>query len=527
MPGAIAPPRHSPRALIRVERGRRAEVDDHARAAVQVDRGHRVDDAVGADLLGVVGEDRHAGPDARLDDDRRHVAVVAAHHRAHLVQHRRHGRAQRDAVDVGTSHRGVWADEPVQHDASSSAVRRASVAMRQCSTRSSPSNRPSTVWVLPTSIASSIRRSSAAAGRGRCRGSARSGSGRRRRGSRRRSRRPLGRDRGSARRSPRSSSARRAMSTHRSMSRSDMLSRSTRSAPASTTTRTARQSRPRPRPARPGTPARTAAKASSTPPAAITWLSLTRAASDSDMRWLTPPPHRTAYFSSARSPGVVLRVSRITAPVPATASTQRRVSVAMPDRWDSRLSVVRSAVRSSRVGPSRSATPRPRATGRRPRHETTDHDVPVPASARTVSATTSPATTPSARATKSATASLVSGHGRHAGDVHAAGQVLGDGEPGDPLYVVGIEACLDQALSEIGGCHLSRSPSRSSLARRLGCSRVTCSFLRTSSRPVAAVQRADEVAAPRVVGVGIVLAPVAAPRLRRGAGRRRAGPLPR
>ena len=34
-----------------------------------------------------------------------------------------------------------------------------------------------------------------------------------------------------------------------------------------------------------------------------------------------PPPQRTACFSSARRPGVVLRVSRIVAPVPSTAST--------------------------------------------------------------------------------------------------------------------------------------------------------------------------------------------------------------
>ena len=48
------------------------------------------------------------------------------------------------------------------------------------------------------------------------------------------------------------------------------------------------------------------------------------------MRWLVPPPAATAAFSSARSPGVVLRVSRIRAPVPATASTYRAVSVAIP-----------------------------------------------------------------------------------------------------------------------------------------------------------------------------------------------------
>ncbi len=41
---------------------------------------------------------------------------------------------------------------------------------------------------------------------------------------------------------------------------------------------------------------------------------------------MTPPPQRTAYFSRARRPGVVLRVSRMRAPVPSTASTQRAVS---------------------------------------------------------------------------------------------------------------------------------------------------------------------------------------------------------
>ena len=41
------------------------------------------------------------------------------------------------------------------------------------------------------------------------------------------------------------------------------------------------------------------------------WLSLIRIPSSSPARWLVPPPARTAYFSSARSVGVVLRVSRI------------------------------------------------------------------------------------------------------------------------------------------------------------------------------------------------------------------------
>ena len=47
-----------------------------------------------------------------------------------------------------------------------------------------------------------------------------------------------------------------------------------------------------------------------TPPASRTWLSLISMPSSRPKRWLTPPPARTAYFSSARSSGVVLRVSR-------------------------------------------------------------------------------------------------------------------------------------------------------------------------------------------------------------------------
>ena len=50
--------------------------------------------------------------------------------------------------------------------------------------------------------------------------------------------------------------------------------------------------------------------AAATPPARRMWLSLIRMPSSSPPRWLVPPPARTAYFSSARSVGVVLRVSR-------------------------------------------------------------------------------------------------------------------------------------------------------------------------------------------------------------------------
>ncbi len=46
-----------------------------------------------------------------------------------------------------------------------------------------------------------------------------------------------------------------------------------------------------------------------TPPAAAMWLFLIRIASNRPMRWLVTPPAAAACFSSARSPGVVLRVS--------------------------------------------------------------------------------------------------------------------------------------------------------------------------------------------------------------------------
>ena len=86
-------------------------------------------------------------------------------------------------------------------------------------------------------------------------------------------------------------------------------------------------------------------------PAASLWLSLTIATSYRPMRLLVPPPARTAYFSSTRRPGVVLRVSSTVRLVPASASAQARVCVATPDMRQSRFSAVRSAVSS---GPRRS-----------------------------------------------------------------------------------------------------------------------------------------------------------------------------
>ena len=91
--------------------------------------------------------------------------------------------------------------------------------------------------------------------------------------------------------------------------------------------------------------ARARRTASATPPQAATWLSLMRIPSPSANRWFLPPPARTAAFSSMRQPGVVLRVSRrrVRPPPAASASAQRRVAVATPERRCRKLSAVRSA----------------------------------------------------------------------------------------------------------------------------------------------------------------------------------------
>src|SRR6266446_3067627 len=86
-------------------------------------------------------------------------------------------------------------------------------------------------------------------------------------------------------------------------------------------------------------------------PATAMWLSLINMASSSPKRWLKPPPQRTAYFSSARRPGVVLRVQQMRARVPATRRTNSCVAVATPERRPSRLSAVRSAPSMARAGP--------------------------------------------------------------------------------------------------------------------------------------------------------------------------------
>src|SRR6266542_4067068 len=100
-----------------------------------------------------------------------------------------------------------------------------------------------------------------------------------------------------------------------------MLSRRIRSAPASWASRTSSRLSASTSTGSVVSDERARSTAARMPPARRMWLSLIRTASYSPRRWFVPPPQRTAYFSRLRRPGVVLRVSRISTPVPETAST--------------------------------------------------------------------------------------------------------------------------------------------------------------------------------------------------------------
>src|SRR5207245_8171396 len=102
---------------------------------------------------------------------------------------------------------------------------------------------------------------------------------------------------------------------------------------------------------RPSAPATARSVACRTEPAMRMWFSLTRIAASRPARWGVAPPISTVYFARKRSSGVVLRVSRMRARVPSTASTKRRVRVATPHvRWR-KLRATRSAVRRARARP--------------------------------------------------------------------------------------------------------------------------------------------------------------------------------
>ena len=99
---------------------------------------------------------------------------------------------------------------------------------------------------------------------------------------------------------------------------------------------------------------------------------------------------------------MVLRVSRIRALLPDTASVHSRVRVATPDRWVSRLSAVRSAVSRSRTGPVAVSSTSPGRTMSPSAAVIRTLTRPCPTTAKTKATTGRPATTPASRGTTSA-----------------------------------------------------------------------------------------------------------------------------
>ena len=133
MPGAIAPPTYSPRALTTSKVVAVPKSTTIAGPPYSVGGGERVDDPVGADLARVVHQHRDAGPHARLDDDR------AARRRSSRASMSRHscstaGTVEQTAMPRSGRRPGESCSSPRSSTAHSSAVRRSSVATRQWST---------------------------------------------------------------------------------------------------------------------------------------------------------------------------------------------------------------------------------------------------------------------------------------------------------------------------------------------------------------------------------------------------------
>ena len=97
-----------------VEGGRRAEVDHDRRARHALGGGHRVRDAIRADLLRVVVQDRDAGAHARTHDQRGLPEEPLAQLLDALV-HGRHDAAEDDAAHGRSRHAPVG-EEASQHD---------------------------------------------------------------------------------------------------------------------------------------------------------------------------------------------------------------------------------------------------------------------------------------------------------------------------------------------------------------------------------------------------------------------------
>src|SRR6266540_4268504 len=305
---------------------------DHGRVVAQLGDhppGHRVGHPVGADLARVVGQDRQARPDPGLQHQRLEAAV-APDHLAHGLAEPRHHRGDDHAGGGGAEVHTLLRQEPAEQQGvlvggalrhgrhppvldQLVAVEHADgdlgVADVQCqqhggsSYQSRPTSSEGAEWVRPPID----RKSTPVAATWRA----------------------------LARVIPPDASVRArpaAMATALDIMSRSMLSSSSSSQSTSSAWATSSRVSTSTSSGRPGPALRAAATAAASPPAVRMWLSLSRRASPRLMRWFWPPPARTAYLASWRSPGSVLRVSRITAPVPSTAATNAAVSMATPER---------------------------------------------------------------------------------------------------------------------------------------------------------------------------------------------------
>jgi hypothetical protein len=93
-PGQITPPRYSPFAEV--------DHDNRQALAVRLKRRDRVDDAIGADLGGVVDQNRDAGIDRRLEHER-HASEVFRDHRDQRAGERWHHRRDHDPGDLAAA----------------------------------------------------------------------------------------------------------------------------------------------------------------------------------------------------------------------------------------------------------------------------------------------------------------------------------------------------------------------------------------------------------------------------------------
>src|SRR5581483_4287006 len=251
-------------------------------------------DAVRPDLARVVHLDRQPGTYARLEDHGRNRREMAMQHRPPFGENGRHGRTHHDALEAVE----FVADQAAQQDrpfvagpavigldqpmpADDTVIQNAENGVRiadidgqdahQPACKSRPMSKTFTECVrAPTEIQSTPVSATPRA--------------------RSKVRPPLA-----------SRIARPAVICTASVScASVMLSSRIRSQPTSSSSRSSCSEPTSTSIGRSGHISLTASYAGTTPPAATTWLSFTSAMSDSDIRWLCPPPARTAYFSSAR-----------------------------------------------------------------------------------------------------------------------------------------------------------------------------------------------------------------------------------